>query len=124
MRNNKYALVESIMSKIEPIVRIAVNEHYQGELAYCLNDVVDIFNEMYAKKKLTIDKYIQFVKDEHEYDDLDVRLAWDFARHCKYYEWNFLPKDEQGYLLSTDAKLTTLFVKALKASNIEYEEEK
>ena len=72
----------------------------------------------YMSHKNEIDDHINNIKESGDYNDLETRLAWDIARALRYWEW--MPKDEQGYVGGTDAQCTTLFKQALRKSEIPY----
>lgn len=107
--------------EITPNMNLGVQspiEEGRGEFGSSVDTVVEMFNNAYNKNKEKIDNHIQAVKESKQYRDLNVRIAWDIARALKYLTWDFLPKDEQGYISVDDSKLTTLFVQALKKSDI------
>ena len=81
--------------------------------------VTEKFNDFYMSHKNEIDDHINNIKESGDYNDLETRLAWDIARALRYWEW--MPKDEQGYVGGTDAQCTTLFKQALRKSEIPYQ---
>lgn len=102
---------------IENSVRRVLKEG-RGRFGNLVDMVTDKFNQFYAAHPEETDKHIEAVKESGEFNDLETRLAWDIARAAKYRNW--LPQDEQGYVIGNDAQLTTLFKQALRNSDIEY----
>lgn len=83
-----------------------------------VGEVVKIFNDFYNDHKDACDEHIRQVKAEGLYNNLETRLAWDFARATSYSKW--MPKDEKGFVAGDTAKQTTLFKQALRKSKISY----
>ena len=100
-------------------VKKALKEN-MGRFGTLVDNVVEIFNQIYENNKSVVDSHIEKVKSEGDFKDLETRLAWDVARAAHYWNWDFLPKDGQGFIDSNDSQLTTLFKQALRQSNIEY----
>lgn len=82
----------------------------RGELREYIDFVTEKFNTFYHKNKKSTDSYIKQVKESGDFNNLETRIAWDMARACKYYDWN---------LPGNGDKMTTLFVQALRKSDIE-----
>ena len=102
---------------IENSVRRVLKEG-RGRLGNLVDLATDKFNEFYAAHKKETDEHIEAVKESGDFNDLEIRLAWDIARATKYRDW--LPHDDQGYVIGNDAHLTTLLKQALRNSDIEY----
>jgi len=104
---------------VAKLVKKVLKEN-MGRFRDLVDNVAEIFNQIYENNKNVTDSYIEKVKSEGNFKDLETRLAWDIARATHYWKWDFLPKDEQGFIDSNDSQLTTLFKQALRQSNIEY----
>ena len=111
-------LTESDLHRIvkESVKRI-LNEG-RGRFGNLVDMATEKFNELYVAHKNEVDMHINKVKTNGDFNDLETRLAWDIARATQYMEW--MPKDEQGYIVGNDAQLSTLFKQALRNSSIEY----
>lgn len=121
--NNENSSQEKNESKIKKIVAESVKrvlKENMGRFGTLVDNVVEIFNQIYENNKSATDSHVERVKSEGDFKDLETRLAWDVARAAHYWNWDFLPKDRQGFIDATDSQLTTLFKQALRQSNIEY----
>lgn len=106
------------MKSLFETLNSALNEG-RGTFGEYVDQVTDKFNEFYHANKKKVDDYIEIVKASGEVvKSLDVRIAWDIARACKYRNWDFFPQTAGGYIDATDAQLNTLFLQALKKSDI------
>ena len=90
----------------------------RGRFGSHVGDVVKKFNGIYSKRKKDIDALILSAKKDIRVKDLETRVAFDIARGLKYWDWDFWPKTSGGYIDATDDQLKTLFVQALRKSNI------
>lgn len=97
---------------------IAKLKEGRGFLGGLVNTATEKFNEFYITHKDACISHINAVKESGEFNDLENRLAWDFARATRYQDW--MPRDEQGYPVGNDAQKATLFKQALRNSAIEY----
>lgn len=90
----------------------------RGRFGNLVSMATEKFNDFYMAHKDETDTYIDDVKRNGDFNDLETRLAWDIARATRYMDW--MPKDEQGFTLGNDSQITTLFKQALRNSSIEY----
>ena len=114
-------LIRLTEQDLHRIVKESVNKilnEGRGRFGNMVDEVINKFNEFYNTHKNESDNYINSVKASGDFNDLETRLAWDFARATRYLDW--MPKDEQGYVIGNDSQLTTLFKQALRNSAIEY----
>lgn len=91
----------------------------RGKLGELVEKVTEKYNELFHKADASIITHIEHVAKSGEAKDLYKRIAWDVARAAKYQNWDFLPKDRQGFITATDSELSTLFVQAIKKSDID-----
>lgn len=92
----------------------------RGTFGEYVDQVTDKFNEFYSANKKKVDDYIEIVKASGEVvKSLDVRIAWDIARACKYLKWDFWPQTPGHTIAATDAQINTLLLQALKKSDID-----
>ena len=118
MNKKTVRLTESDLHRIvkESVKRIL--REGRGKLGGLVNTATEKFNEFYMAHKDACISHINAVKESGEFNDLETRLAWDFARATRYQDW--MPRDEQGYPVGNDAQKSTLFKQALRNSAIEY----
>lgn len=106
------------MKSLFEILNSSLNEG-RGTFGEYVDQVTDKFNEFYHANKKKVDDYIEIVKASGEVvKSLDVRIAWDIARACKYLEWDFWPQTTGHMIDATDAQINTLLLQALKKSDI------
>ena len=108
-------------SQLNRVVKESVNrilKEGRGRFGDLVDMATEKFNKLYIAHKNEVDAHINEVKTSGKFKDLETRLAWDIAHATRYMEW--MPKDEQGFPVGTDAQLSTLFKQALRNSSIEY----
>ena len=91
-------LIRLTESDLHRIVKESVNRilrEGRGQLGGLVNTATEKFNEFYMAHKDACISHINAVKEGGEFNDLENRLAWDFARATRYQDW--MPRDEQGY---------------------------
>ena len=111
--SNEDRLKQFIKESVKKILREG-----RGKLGGLVNTATEKFNEFYMAHKDACISHINAVKESGEFNDLENRLAWDFARATRYQDW--MPRDEQGYPVGNGAQISTLFKQALRNSAIEY----
>ena len=114
----KHKITEAQLNKVvkESVNRIL--KEGRGRFGDLVDMATEKFNKLYIAHKNEVDAHINEVKASGKFKDLETRLAWDIAHATRYMEW--MPKDEQGFPVGTDAQLSTLFKQALRNSSIEY----
>ena len=120
-KHNMKKRVKLTESQLNKVVKESVNRilnEGRGRFGGLVDMATEKFNKLYVAHKNEVDAHIAEVKTSGNFKDLETRLAWDIARATRYREW--MPKDEQGYTVGTDAQLSTLFKQALRNSSIEY----
>lgn len=106
------------MKSLFETINSSLNEG-RGTFGEYVDQVTDRFNEFYRANKKKVDDYIEIVKASGEVvKSLDVRIAWDIARACRYQDWEFWPRTNGGFIDATDAQINTLLLQALKKSDI------
>ena len=118
MKKKLIRLTESDIHKIVKDSVCKIIKEGRGRFGDMVSMVTEKFNQVYAKHQNEIDNYINELKESGDFKDLETRISWDLARVTKYMDW--MPKDEQGFVIGNDAQLTTLFKQALRNSDIKY----
>lgn len=120
-KSGRWYMLRPVNQETEPSAKTVERKSSKGrgKLGDLVEKVTEKFNDIFHRADASIIVHIEHVAKSGEAKDLYKRIAWDVARAAKYQSWDFLPKDRQGFITATDSELSTLFVQAIKKSDID-----